>query len=228
MSGRALDSQEWFDLGMCVRREARRRELRAVLTHPVRALLTRAIRLVGLLAIVTVVFKASFVEAFFVPSVSMKPTLRESDYILVPKFIYGLHVPLVRDLIVQWAHPRRGDVIVFNRGADTRGSEVHETMVKRVIGVGGDTVEIVGTTVMLNGSPMVEPYTLSSRTSSPIEHFGPFTVPAGKLFVLGDNRDNSEDSRFWADPFVSLSQVVGKAVMVYWSGTQDSRVGTVL
>jgi len=228
MNGRAVDSQEWFDLAVCVRREARRRELRAALTHPVRALLSRAIRLVGILAIVIVVFKASFVEAFFVPSVSMQPTLRESDYILVPKFMYGLHVPWAQDLLVQWARPQRGDVIVFNHGEAARGSEERETMVKRVIGVEGDTVEIVGATVILNGRPLVEPYTLSSRTSSPSEHFGPFKVPAGKLFVLGDNRENSEDSRFWADPFVSLSQVVGKAVMVYWSGSQDNRVGTVL
>jgi signal peptidase I len=228
MNGRAVDSQEWFDLAACVRREARRRELRAALTHPVRALVSRVVRIVGLLAIVTVVFKASFVEAFFVPSVSMKPTLRESDYILVPKFMYGLHVPWVQDLIVQWAHPRRGDVIVFNRGEGVHSSEEHQTMVKRVIGVEGDTVEIVGSTVMLNGTPLVEPYTLSTGSSLSLEHFGPFTVPAGKLFVLGDNRDNSDDSRFWQDPFVSLSQVVGKAVMVYWSGSQDNRVGTVL
>jgi signal peptidase I len=186
------------------------------------------IRLVVVIAIVTAAFKASLVEAFFVPSMSMKPTLRERDYILVPKFLYGLRVPLVQDLVVQWSHPRRGDVIVFNHGEDAMSSEEPEAMVKRVIGVAGDTVEIVGTTVILNGRPLVEPY-VQGHSPSPSEgHFGPLTVPSGKLFVLGDNRENSEDSRYWADPFVSLSDVVGKAVVVYWSGAQDNRVGTVL
>jgi signal peptidase I len=228
MSGSAIDTQGWCNLATCVRREARRQELRALLTHPIRKLLKRGIRLVVIIAIVTAAFKASLVEAFFVPSMSMKPTLRERDYILVPKFLYGLRVPLVQDLVVQWSHPRRGDVIVFNHGEDGPGSGEPEAMVKRIIGVAGDTVEIVGTTVMLNGRPLVEPY-VQGHTPSPSEgHFGPLTVPAGKLFVLGDNRENSEDSRFWTDPFVSLSDVVGKAVVVYWSGAQDNRVGTVL
>jgi signal peptidase I len=101
--------------------------------------------------------------------------------------------------------------------------------VKRVIGLENDLVEIRGHEVLVNGSPLHEPYaTWNGLTVDAPYHFGPQRVPAGKVFVLGDNRDNSEDSRMWADPFVSLSQVLGKAVMVYWSSAQDSRVRTVL
>ena len=226
---RRVAAQDWFDLALCVRRESRRRELYAALARPGRALSKRAFRLLALFAIIVFVSKASFVEAFFVPSTSMTPTLQERDYILVPKFLYGLHIPLLSDVVVTWSKPRRGDVIVFKHGHVVDGSSEDEAFVKRVIGVEGDLVEIVGADVLLNGRPVSEPYARwTNATEASRRHFGPLRVPKGKVFVLGDNRDDSEDSRFWADPFISLSQVVGKAVMVYWSGSHDSRVGTVL
>lgn len=223
--------QGWFDLSRHVRREIRRRELCALLVRPFRAVLASALRVLVLVVLLVVIFKVSFVEAFFVPSSSMTPTLRARDYILVPKFLYGLRLPLFKDIVVSWARPERGDVIVFNRAhssVDGATSET-ETVVKRVIGLENDVVEIRGRTVLVNGAPLQEPYvTWSGGAGEPPYHFGPHKVPAGKVFVLGDNRDNSEDSRMWADPFVSLSKVLGKAVMVYWSSAQDSRVRTVL
>jgi signal peptidase I len=174
--------------------------------------------------------KASLVEAFFVPSASMNPTLRVSDYILVPKFLYGLRVPLVEDVVVSWAQPERGDVIVFHAPYSvTHGATDSEAFVKRVIALEADEVEIRGTTVFLNGDPLDEPYARwVDADSDPGYHYGPVRVPPGMLFVLGDNRTNSEDSRDWPDPFVAISHVVGKAIMVYWSSAQDSRVRTVL
>ena len=223
--------QGWFDLSRHVRREIRRRELCSVLVRPFRAVLASALRVLVLVVVLVVIFKVSFVEAFFVPSSSMTPTLRARDYILVPKFLYGLRLPLFKDVVVSWARPERGDVIVFNRAhpsVDGVSSET-ENVVKRVIGLENDVVEILGRAVLVNGAPLQEPYvTWSGGAGEAPYHFGPQKVPAGKVFVLGDNRDNSEDSRVWADPFVSLSQVLGKAVMVYWSSAQDSRVRTVL
>lgn len=229
MRENACSSHEWFDLARCVRRELRRRELRALLVQPKIVSPIKALRIVALLALLAVISKASLVEAFFVPSASMTPTLRVNDYILVPKFLYGLHIPLVNDVVVKWAKPDRGDVIVFTRNVASEASETDEALVKRVIAVEGDVVEIVGAKVLINREALEEPYVQSSHARHGAGyHFGPRRVPTGKVFVLGDNRDESEDSRFWSDPFVSLSQVVGKAVMVYWSGTQDSPVGRVL
>jgi len=92
-----------------------------------------------------------------------------------------------------------------------------------------DEVEIRGTQVFVNGDLLDEPYARWVDSNSSSEYrFGPVTVPVGTLFVLGDNRAYSEDSRDWPDHFVSISHVVGKAVMVYWSSANDSRVRTVL
>jgi signal peptidase I len=172
--------------------------------------------------------RASLVEAFFVPSSSMRPTLREDDYILVPKFLYGLQLPLLKEAVVQWANPKRGDVIVFKLNSLNVGSETDETVVKRVIGVEGDLVEILGTKVILNGATLNEPYAEWGEEGKDSHHLGPYRVPAGSVFVLGDNRGNSDDSRFWREPFVSLSQVIGKAVIVYWSGAKNNRAGIIL
>lgn len=228
MSQLVQDGSGWFDITLCVRRETRRHHLRALLARPFRALSIRVSRVLLALVLLTGVLKASLVEAFFVPSSSMTPTLREKDYILVPKFLYGLRLPLLEEAAVKWAAPKRGDVIVFKHKSTDRDSEANEALVKRVIAVEGDLVEIVGRTIVLNGTHLVEPYAEWGSNQDGSYHFGPSRVPSGSLFVLGDNRGNSEDSRFWSDPFVSLSQVVGKAVMVYWSGGQNNRAGIVL
>ena len=228
MSHRLCNASGWFDLATCVRRETRRRELQALLVHPFRGMSKRLGRVLVALLLVTGMLRASLVEAFFVPSSSMRPTLREDDYILVPKFLYGLQLPLLKEAVVQWANPKRGDVIVFKLNSLNVGSETDETVVKRVIGVEGDLVEILGTKVVLNGATLNEPYAEWGEEGEDSHHFGPYRVPAGSVFVLGDNRGNSDDSRFWREPFVSLSQVIGKAVIVYWSGARNNRAGIIL
>jgi signal peptidase I len=224
-------SHAFFDLAYGARREARRHELRALLVRPLRRIARVGLRLVVVAAVLIGVSKASLVEAFFVPSSSMNPTLRVSDYILVPKFLYGLRIPLMDEVVVSWAKPERGDVIVFHQPRPARqGSTTeHEAFVKRVIALENDEVEIRGTEVFVNGALLDEPYARWVDSDSRADYqFGPLTVPVGTLFVLGDNRANSEDSRDWPDHFVAISHVVGKAVMVYWSSVHDSRVRTVL
>ena len=147
--------------------------------------------------VLVVLLKGLFVESFFVPSSSMVPTIAEDDYILVPKFLYGIRVPWVNDLLVRWSEPKRGDVIVFTRRGGNRTGSADETIVKRVIALGDDVVEIVDSQVFLNGEALVEPYAVASTKEQADYHFGPYRVPKHKVFVLGDNRDNSLDSRAW-------------------------------
>ncbi len=228
---RTNNSEALFGLGDRMRQEVRRRELEALLVRPFRKPIRIAIRLLLVVVVLVGLSKASLVEAFFVPSSSMNPTLRVSDYILVPKFFYGLRIPLIDDVVVSWANPKRGDVIVFQQPRRTGTGEAteNEAFVKRVIALESDEVEIRGTQVFLNGNLLDEPYARWIGSDSQASyHFGPIKVPSGKLFVLGDNRTNSEDSRDWPEPFVAIAHVVGKAVMVYWSSAQDSRVRTVL
>src|SRR5512142_759267 len=124
---------------------------------------------------------------------SMEPTLHTDEYLLVEKITYHLH------------QPQRGDVVVFKYPRDEA-----ENFIKRVIGVPGDTVEIISGRVYIDGQPIVEPYLLQlPRENMPAEK-----GPEGKLFVLGDNRLNSNDSRSFG--MVSMGEVVGRAWLRYW------------
>lgn len=173
--------------------------------------------MVAAILFVAVLLKGSVVEAFYVPSGSMNPTLRAQDYILVEKLRYGLRVPFVSSTVVPWSQPERGDIVVFRRGDDPKTSldESGEDLVKRVIGREGDLVEISGTQVRVNGEVLNEPY---AEWGKPQVVPLTFAVPQGALFVLGDNRADSFDSRFWSNPFVVREQVVGKATVAYWNG----------
>lgn len=151
----------------------------------------------ALFAVVLAFFIITFVvQAFFIPSGSMEPTLQIGDRILVAKFYYRL------------APIRRGDVIVFryplNPGKD---------FVKRVVGVAGDRVELRRGVVYVNGKPHPE-LTPSNGDQTCAQSYGPKTVTEGHLFVLGDNRCNSEDSRFFG--LVPVRNVVGRALVIYW------------
>lgn len=139
------------------------------------------------------------VQAFFIPSGSMEPTLQIGDRILVGKFSY------------RFGDVDRGDVIVFhyplNPGKD---------FVKRVVARGGETVELRDGVVLIDSKPISEAYptALAGGDRACTSNYGPQKIPEGQLFVLGDNRCNSEDSRFFG--FVPVENVVGKALVIYW------------
>jgi signal peptidase I len=171
-------------------------------------------------------------EPFQIPSGSMLPTLKIGDFILVNKFDYGLRLPVLGQTIVESGDPKRGDVMVFKYPEDTRIN-----FIKRVIGVPGDTVEYRNKVVYVNGKAQtlsvmtpdgsVMMPALTEEASEQLgdrEHriwrrmtqgrnFGPIQIPAGQYFVMGDNRDNSNDSRVWG--FVDESLVVGRAFAVW-------------
>ena len=153
------------------------------------------------------------VQAFKIPSGSMIPTLLVGDHILVNKFGYGVKTPLSGVDWVSVGDPRRHDVIVFKYPQNPS-----QDFIKRVVGVAGDRVEVVRKKVFVNGEPFVEPNAVNLEAEvlpSPRDNMAPITVPPGSVFVMGDNRDNSHDSRFWG--FVDLKAIRGKAFMLYWS-----------
>jgi len=180
------------------------------------------------LGLVVCGIKGFVVESFYVPSESMVPTLQSDDFIVVPKFTYGIRVPFFDRNLVSWSGPKRGEVVVFRRTDDpsTSMDEGARAMVKRVIGITGDRVTINGSIVKVNGAIVEERYAL--WTAGGVDKEQVFEVPDGAIFVLGDNRDESFDSRFWRQPFVRSDEVVGPVAAVYWSPTHPDRSGTLI
>jgi signal peptidase I len=171
-----------------------------------------------LIAIVFVNFARIFAfQAFKIPSGSMEDNLKVGDHIIVNKFIYGPQVPALRGLM-PLRDIQRGDVIVFRYPGDPT-----QDYVKRVIGLPGETVDIRNKKVFIDGKPLDEPYVLHTddrvfhvnHPQSTRDQFGPFVIPEGEYFAMGDNRDNSNDSRFWGG--VPRGLIKGRAFMVYWS-----------
>lgn len=175
-----------------------------------------------LVAIVLALFIRTFViQAFKIPSGSMKQTLLIGDHILVNKFIYGVKIPFLQTTIIPITNPKRGDIVVFKFPEDPS-----KDFIKRVIGVAGDVVEVRDKKVYVNNKLLnhdfgihTDSYILPASVQ-PRDNFGPVVVPPHSLFVMGDNRDQSYDSRFWG--FVDLKAVKGKALMIYWSWDKDN------
>ena len=174
-----------------------------------------------LVAIVIALFIRTFlVQAFKIPSGSMKPTLQIGDHILVSKFIYGVKIPYLNTVLLPIKNPQRGDIVVFKYPLDPK-----KDFIKRVIGLPGDVVELRDKAVYINRQRLnhdVGVYSDSHIIAGnlrPRDNLGPITVPSGGLFVMGDNRDESFDSRFWG--FVPLRDVSGKAFIIYWSWDSD-------
>jgi signal peptidase I len=184
----------------------------------------------GFALIMAVVMRSSIVQAYVIPSGSMIPTLQMGDHILVNKLRYGLRIPdsilglqvpgvPLGHYLYRFEPVQREDVIVFVSPVDP-GID----LIKRVIAIPGDTVMVKNGRIFLNGRAMDDPHAYfqvpeQNRTpidmKDPRDNFGPVTVPPGKLFTMGDNRDNSFDSRYWG--FADMNAVEGRAILVYWS-----------
>jgi signal peptidase I len=183
-------------------------------------------------------FRASVADWYEVPSGSMKPTIVEGDRIVVDKRAYDLRVPFTHIHLITWGNPHRGDIIVFDSKA------AHERLVKRVVGVPGDVVWLHDNRLFINGieatyrpadqavpagiwqhgKPLVVTEKIDGVSHeialhSPYADFGPVKVPAGHYFVLGDNRDNSADSRYIG--FVPRREILGRARGVAFSLNPD-------
>ncbi|MEA3466960.1 MAG: signal peptidase I [Thermodesulfobacteriota bacterium] len=174
-----------------------------------------------IIAIILALFIRSFiVQAFKIPSGSMLPTLQIGDHLLVNKFIYGVKIPMTGTVMVPWKSPKRDDIVVFRFPKDRSIDYI-----KRVVGVAGDTIELKNKQLYINGEAINSAHAhfssndLIRASKGPRDTMGPVKVPEGTIFVMGDNRDNSYDSRFWG--FVDLKDVLGKAFILYWSWDLD-------
>ncbi len=179
------------------------------------------VRAIGTALILALIIRTFAVQAFKIPSGSMIPTLLVGDHLLVNKMVYGtpVDIPFTNVTLFHMPglrHPQRGEIIVFKYPEDPT-----RDFIKRTVAVEGDTIQMIDKKVYINGKLMEENFTQHTDTSlhmgqsEPRDNFGPYLVPKNKLFMMGDNRDQSYDSRFWG--YVDIKQVRGKAMIIYWS-----------
>jgi signal peptidase I len=174
------------------------------------------------IAVILALFIRTFVvQAFKIPTGSMEENLLIGDHLLVNKFVFGPTATNLERRLLPIGTIERGDVIVFKYP-----EEPDRDFIKRVIGLPGETVEVREKKVYVNGQALDEPYVhfLQPSTNSEFhettsfdvrERYGPVTVPPNQYFVMGDNRDNSQDSRYWG--FLPRENIKGKALVIYWS-----------
>ena len=177
-----------------------------------------------IIAVILALFVRTFVlQAFKIPTGSMENNLLIGDHLLVNKFVYAPTASGLERTLTPIGAIRRGDVLVFKSPV-----EPERDLIKRVIGLPGDRLEQKEKKIYINGQPLNEPYVFflepprhdselsqATTTSDPRENYGPVTVPPNQYFMMGDNRDNSLDSRYWG--FMPADYVKGKAVFIYWS-----------
>lgn len=171
--------------------------------------------------LLALVIRTFVVQAFKIPSESMLQTLLVGDHLLASKFSYGVKVPFTNYYVYKGSDPQRGEIIIFEYPNDPSVDYI-----KRIVGVPGDIIEVRNKQLYRNGEAVKESYirfTQPDRIEPVRDNFGPVTVPEGKYFVMGDNRDNSLDSRFWG--FVGRDAIRAKAWRIYWSwgGLGDMR-----
>lgn len=182
------------------------------------------VKLFGSALIIALIIKTSLVEAYNIPSGSMEDTLMTGDFILGNKFVYGAKIPLLPIHLPAFDDPEPGDIVIFKF---PRNPEVN--YIKRCVAVPGQTVEIRNKLVYVDGV-LIEDPEHSKHTDARVkpqssldgirDNYGPVRVPDGQYFMMGDNRDNSFDSRFWG--FVPRSNVMGRAMIVHFSWVPDS------
>ena len=177
--------------------------------------------------ILALIIRTWAVQAFKIPSGSMKPTLLIGDHLLVSKSSYGIKLPFSDSVLIPIGDPKRGDIVVFRFPEDP-----DKDFIKRIIGLPGDKLEVRNKEVYINGQRIKDPWAhytdrviLDRNSGQPRDFFGPMEVPPDQYFVMGDNRDESYDSRFWfgnKGGFVPRRDILGKAFIIYWSWQETS------
>ncbi len=175
--------------------------------------------------IMAVIIKTSIVEAYKIPSQSMEDTLLVGDFLLANKFIYGARLPIVDWRLPAISDPERGDVVIFIYPGDGVTKYI-----KRCVAIGGDTVEIKDKMLYLNGveQPLPDHGKFIHKGNKPRgpggldspDNWGPYVVPPDRFFMMGDNRDNSKDSRWFRA--VPKDLVLGEAMIIHWSWNDDA------
>jgi len=176
------------------------------------------------------IIRSFIVQAFKIPSGSMIPTLLVGDHILVNKFIFGPQIPFTKIRLFSFQKPERWDVVVF-----LEPTERKKDFIKRVIGLPGETVQVIDRKVYINGEPLKDEayaFHASSRFVRGLDNYGPTKIPENSYFMMGDNRENSSDSRVWGP--VPFELMKGTAFVIYWSwngpdrNVRWSRIGDVI
>ena len=176
---------------------------------------------IAVAALLAIFVRSFVVEAFTIPSASMEPTLLVGDYLLANRLSYVVKVPFTDHVLFHLGEPKRGDIVIFRYPLDPS-----KDYVKRIIAKGGDTVEIRDKVVYVNGVRAEEGYARFTDhmnipgSRQPRDNFSPVKVPKDCYFAMGDNRDNSSDSRFWG--FLKAGDLVGKAEIIYFSLDNDA------
>ncbi len=188
--------------------------------------------------VLALLIRTFVIQAFKIPTGSMEPTLLVGDHLLVSKFSYSVHIPneipftsilLFPDFHFFSSVPERGNIVVFKYPEDPS-----KDFIKRVVGLPGETIQVIRQKVYINDKYLKEPYAHHSQSPSPNsgkrDNMGPLRIPEGHIFVMGDTRENSHDSRMWGT--LDLSKLRGKAQWIYWSwdskdtGLRTDRLGT--
>jgi signal peptidase I len=157
-----------------------------------------------------------FVQAFRIPSESMEDTLLVGDFLFANKFIYGAKLPFVDWRLPSIRDPKPGDIIIFKYPGDKKTDYI-----KRCVAVEGQTVELKGSILYIDNVPLDEGFTKYVLGSNHPRQYGPYVIPEGHVFMMGDNRDNSADSRAWGP--LDMKLISGKAMFIYFSVDMDSR-----
>jgi signal peptidase I len=171
--------------------------------------------------VITLFLRAFVIQAFRIPSASMQDTLLIGDFLFVNKFEFGPKIPFTHIRLPGLRAPRTGDVIVFQFPNDPS-----KDFIKRCVATGGQTVEVKNKQVMVDGKSLREPYVIHTDPAvrpagyDSRDNFGPFTTGRNQMFMMGDNRDNSNDSRYWGP--LDMDLVKGRAMFLYWSWNSDT------
>jgi signal peptidase I len=181
-----------------------------------------------ILAVALALFaRTFFIQAFRIPSESMEKTLLVGDFLFANKLIYGPKIPFVNVRLPGVRDPQPGDIIIFKFPGDRQTDYI-----KRCVAVAGQTVELDGAKLFVDGVLQHESFSQYKAIPGYVRQYGPYTVPEGHIFMMGDNRDNSADSRAWGP--LPLDLVIGKAMFIYFSwnpqdrGVRFSRIGDII
>lgn len=216
---------------------------------------------IGLAVLFALLLRGFVVEAFKIPTGSMEPTLQVGDHLFVNKFVYGIRIPFTETFVTRFEEPERGEVVVFDfpseeareylsdRSAsereciDTGSLQEQKDFIKRIVGVGGDTVEVRDNQLIINEEPVEREFLRKESTGNYLyphrmfeaeelnghqytvqysgadENFGPIEIDEGNVFVMGDNRDNSSDGRCWGQ--VPIDKIKGRAMIIWLSVGPD-------
>jgi len=184
--------------------------------RPRKSVLREYTEIIVLAVALALFVRTFFIQAFRIPSESMEDTLLVGDFLFANKFIYGPKLPFMDSRLPSIRDPRPGDIIIFKYPGDEKTDYI-----KRCVAVEGQVVELRDETLYVDGEPVAEDYTQYTNASKLLRHYGPYTVPPGHIFMMGDNRDNSADSRAWGP--LDKRLVSGKAMFIYFSVDKETR-----